>query len=240
MHSIANDRCQSVTEITDHLGEIRDRVRNALHAAGRPGDDALIVAVSKGHPAAAIEEAYLAGQRHFGESYVQEAIPKMEQLRHLAIEWHFLGRLQANKTRAVAAHFQWVHTLDRLKVAARLSEQRPHYAAPLNVLLQVNQTGEPSKAGVAEREAAALARDVARLPRLALRGLMCFPPAVSTPSERAALFGRMRALEAALIAEGLPLETLSMGMSNDFEAAIAAGSTCVRIGSAIFGARPSR
>lgn len=222
-----------MTQITDHLAEIRDRVAHATRSANRT-DSVTIIAVSKGQSAAAIEAAYRAGQRDFGESYVQEALSKIAALAGLDVVWHFVGRLQANKTRAVAESFAWVHTLDREKLAVRLDEQRPHYAAPLNVLIQVNLGREEQKAGVAESEVHALAQAVLRLPRLRLRGLMALPPQHGDPGE---WFRRLAALQAHLRAEGFALDTLSMGMSADFEAAIAAGATCVRIGTAIFGAR---
>jgi pyridoxal phosphate enzyme (YggS family) len=219
------------------LADIRERVARAARAAQRNAEDITIVAVSKEQSAAAILAAADAGQIDFGESYVQEALPKMQSSAHLGLSWHFIGRLQANKTRAIAEHFRWVHTVDRQKIAARLSEQRPYFAAPLNVLIQVNQTGEPQKGGVAEAHVAALARSVASLPRLALRGLMTIPPADSTPEQTRALYARLAALHARLAGEGISMDALSMGMSADFEIAIAEGSTCVRIGTAIFGRR---
>lgn len=173
--------------------------------------------------------------RHFGESYVQEALPKMAELDGLAITWHFVGRLQTNKTRAVAEHFDWVHTVDRVRIAERLNEQRPSTAGRLNVLLQINQGDEQQKAGVSEQDATKLARQIIALPRLALRGLMTLPP--HERSAASAWFAALAALRAKLDGEGIPLDTLSMGMSGDFEDAIAAGATFVRIGTAIFGAR---
>jgi len=222
-----------VTEITDHLREIRDRVAHATRSANRT-DPVTIVAVSKGQPPAAVDAAWQAGQRDFGESYVQEALPKIAALAGRDIVWHFVGRLQANKTRAVAEAFAWVHTLDREKLGARLNDQRPHYAPPLNVLIQVNLSGEEQKAGAAQEEVPGLARAVLAMPKLRLRGLMTLPPKDGDAGE---WFRRLAALQARLRADGIPLDTLSMGMSADFEAAIAAGSTCVRIGTAIFGAR---
>ena len=194
-----------------------------------------IVAVSKQQSADAIAAAHRAGLRHFGESYVQEALPKMAALADLPITWHFIGSAQTNKTRAIAEHFDWVHTIDRSKIAERLSAQRPHLAAPLNVLIQVNQGGETQKGGVAEPEVEALARSILALPRLKLRGLMTIPP----PSgERAStFFAELAALRTRLAATGIGLDTLSMGMSADFEPAVEAGATFVRIGTAIFGPR---
>jgi PLP dependent protein len=221
-----------VTEITDHLADIVERVGRASRRARYPRD-VTIVAVSKSQSCDAITAAFHAGQRHFGESYVQEAMRKMSELAGLEITWHFIGRIQTNKTRAVAEQFHWAHTLDREQIAVRLNAQRPALAPPLNVLIQVNQGNEPQKAGVAEADAARLALKIAALPRLKLRGLMTVPPT----GDAAGWFERLAALEARLAAEGVELDTLSMGMSADFEAAIAAGSNCVRIGTAIFGPR---
>jgi pyridoxal phosphate enzyme (YggS family) len=201
-----------------------------------------LVAVSKTCPADAVREAVGAGQRDFGENYVQEAIAKIVALEDLRsrIAWHLIGPLQSNKTRDVAAHFDWVHSIDRLKLAQRLSEQRPAQLPPLQVCLQVNISGEPSKSGVAPAEALALARAVASLPRLRLRGLMSIPePAADFASQRVP-HRALRELMATLVAEGLALDTLSMGMSADLEAAIAEGATQVRVGTAIFGARTPR
>jgi pyridoxal phosphate enzyme (YggS family) len=194
-----------------------------------------IVAVSKQQSADAIAAAYHAGLRHFGESYVQEALPKMTALAELAITWHFIGSVQTNKTRAIAERFDWVHTIDRIKIAERLNDQRPLLAAPLNVLIQVNQGGEAQKGGVTISEVEALARSILALPRLTLRGLMTIPP---PGSERAVtFFAELAALRTRLATAGIALDTLSMGMSADFETAIEAGATLVRIGTAIFGAR---
>ena len=223
-----------MTQITDHLADILKRVSRAAQAAQRPDARVTVVAVSKQQPVAAIRQAFVAGQRDFGESYVQEALPKMDALADLGIIWHYVGRIQANKTRDIAARFQWVHTVDRAKIATRLNEHRPHHAPPLNVLIQVNPAGEASKGGVAPEHVAALARELASLSRLKLRGLMTIPPAEGDPSP---WFEQVADLHAQLVAAGLPLDTLSMGMSGDFEAAIGAGSTCVRIGAAIFGPR---
>ena len=172
-----------MTDITAHLANIVERIARATEHARRARDSVQIIAISKQQPASAIAEAYAAGVRHFGESYVQEALPKMAELQGLDITWHFVGRLQANKTRAIAEHFDWVHTVDRVKIAERLNEQRPHFAARLNVLLQINQGGEEQKAGVSEQDAAALAREVVALPQLALRGLMTLPPREGSAAE---------------------------------------------------------
>ena len=226
-----------MTQITDHLAEIRERVARASQTVARPAGSVVIVAVSKQQSTQAIATAFEAGQRHFGESYAQEAVPKLDELKHLDITWHFIGQMQTNKTRVIAERFQWVHTVDREKIALRLNEQRPYFAPPLNVLIQVNQTAEPQKAGVADSEVGRLAGVIRGLPRLALRGMMTIPPLRSTPNETRKLFERLAALREKLAAQGIAMDTLSMGMSADFENAIAAGSTCVRIGSAIFGAR---
>lgn len=224
-----------MTDITDHLAEIVERVARATRDAGRAPGSVTIVAVSKQQSSTAIAAAHRCGIENFGESYVQEALPKMTELAQLALTWHFIGKLQTNKTRTVAERFSWVHTVDRLKIAERLSEQRPHHAAPLNVLIQVNQGDETQKGGVPTAEAEPLARAVAVLPRLRLRGLMTIPP--HDAAAAASHFAELAALQRRLVAGGLELDTLSMGMSADFEAAIAAGATAVRIGTAIFGAR---
>jgi len=223
-----------VTDITDHLADLIERVARAAARAGRAPNSVTIIAVAKQQPSTAIVAAHRAGLRHFGESYVQEALPKVAALTDLPITWHFVGRLQANKTRQVAETFDWVHTVDRLKIAERLSEQRGPFSAPLNVLIQVNQGGEEQKAGVRPADVAELARAIAELPRLNLRGLMTLPPQGGTRSH---WFEELAALRAALVRDGIALDTLSMGMSDDFEEAIAAGATHVRIGTAIFGAR---
>jgi len=226
-----------VTQITDHLANTRERISTALEASGREPDSVLLLAVSKKQSAEAIEAAWLAGQRHFGESFVQEALAKMGQLAHLDIVWHFIGQVQSNKTRAIAEHFAWVHTVDRPKTALRLNAQRPRLAPPLRVLIQVDLAREPQKAGVAEADLAELAAIVASQPRLEFEGLMCIPPAHDTPVERRARFARLAQLQRELRDGGLATQMLSMGMSGDLELAIAEGSTCVRVGTAIFGPR---
>jgi pyridoxal phosphate enzyme (YggS family) len=223
-----------VTEITDHLAEINERVARAAEHAGRSSNSVTVVAIGKQQSSTAIAEAQRAGLRHFGESYVQEALPKIAALAGLPITWHFVGRLQANKTRQISEAFDWVHTVDRLKIAERLSEQRSAFAAPLNVLIQVNQGGEEQKAGVRPEHVAELARAIRKLPRLELRGLMTIPPQTGTPAH---WFAELAALRGALERDGIALDSLSMGMSGDFEQAVAAGATHVRIGTAIFGAR---
>jgi PLP dependent protein len=233
--SIAKGCRQSVTEITDHLADIVERIARTCERVRRPPESVTIVAVSKQQSIDAITAAHRAGLRHFGESYVQEALPKIAALAPLYPTWHFIGRLQANKTRPVAEHFDWVHTVDRARIAERLSAQRPHWAEPLNVLIQVNPGVEAHKGGVLERDVPALATAVAALPRLRLRGLMSMPPRAAR--DAAAAFAAVAALGERLRGEGFELDTLSMGMSEDFELAVAAGATHVRIGSALFGER---
>ncbi|MCA1772582.1 MAG: YggS family pyridoxal phosphate-dependent enzyme [Halomonas sp.] len=222
------------------LARARERLTHALIAAERPENDAALLAVSKTKPASMIRQASALGQREFGENYLQEALDKQAELADLDdLVWHFIGPLQSNKTRAVAEHFAWLHTVDRLKIAKRLSEQRPAHLAPLNVCLQVNISREPSKSGVMPEDVEALAREVAVLPGLKLRGLMAIPaPAESLSAQRQPL-AEMRKLLSALqkALPDAPLDTLSMGMSDDLEAAVLEGATLVRLGTAIFGAR---
>jgi pyridoxal phosphate enzyme (YggS family) len=225
-----------VTDITDHLADIVERVARAAELSHRSATSVMIVAVSKQQSSVRIAEAFRAGQLHFGESYAQEAIEKMDALRSLDITWHFIGSVQTNKTRLIAERFQWVHTVDRAKIAARLNDQRPHFAPPLNVLIQVNQAGEERKGGVAESEVAALAREIAGLPRLKLRGLMTIPPRSDSAGAQH-WFRQLAEVRDRLVRDAFDIDTLSMGMSADFEEAIAAGANCVRIGTAIFGER---
>lgn len=223
--------------IADNLHAVAQRIAHACQQCDRPVDAVRLLAVSKTFGPDAVQAAFDAGQRAFGENYIQEAVEKITALQHLPIEWHCIGPIQSNKTRLVAEHFQWVHTVDRLKIAQRLSEQRPAHLPPLQVCIQVNVDGGPTKSGVAPQEAAALAAAVAALPRLQLRGIMCIPePAPDFVAARA-VFMSAKAVFDAVKAQGLPLDTLSMGMSGDLDAAIAGGSTMVRVGSAIFGAR---
>jgi len=224
--------------IPDNLQAVKDRIAGAARAAARDPAAVVLLAVSKTHAPALVEEAFGAGQRAFGENYVQEALDKMGALARLPIEWHLVGPLQSNKTRLVAERFQWVHTIDREKIARRLSEQRPESLPPLDVLVQVNVSGEASKSGVSPREATALAQAVAALPRLRLRGLMAVPEPTHDEQLQRARFREVREMYESLRKGGLALDTLSMGMSDDMEAAIAAGSTMVRVGTAIFGERP--
>jgi hypothetical protein len=224
-----------------NLQEVKRRIVAACVAAGRSEQSVTLLAVGKTFPATALREAFAAGQRAFGENYVQEALVKIEALADLRaqLEWHLIGPLQSNKTRPVAEHFDWVHTVDRLKIAERLAEQRPRGRPPLNLCLQVNVSGEASKSGVAPAELPTLARAVAALPpeRVRLRGLMSIPePAAGLEAQRVP-HRRLAALAAELRARGLALDTLSMGMSADLEAAVAEGATLVRVGSAVFGTR---
>lgn len=221
------------------LHEVRARMARAAAAAGRSAQSVTLLAVGKAQPVELLAAAADCGVTDFGESYLQEALAKIAALREQPLIWHFVGRLQANKTRPIAEHFAWVHALDRLKVAQRLSAQRPPHAPPLNVCLQVNVAGESTKGGVAPQELAALAAAVALLPRLTLRGLMCIPPEEREPERQRAWFAKLRVLMEERNAAGCRLDTLSMGMSADFEAAIAEGATIVRLGTVLFGARPT-
>jgi hypothetical protein len=205
--------------------------------AGRPSGSVQLLAVSKTFGADAVVQAHAAGQIAFGENYIQEAVDKITALAHLPLQWHCIGPIQSNKTRLVAAHFQWAHTVDRLKIAQRLSEQRPAHLPPLQVCIQVNVDGGSTKSGVLPQEALALAQAVVALPRLTLRGLMCIPEPAPDFVAACAVFMRARGLFDSINAGGVPLDTLSMGMSADLEAAVLGGSTLVRVGSAIFGAR---
>jgi pyridoxal phosphate enzyme (YggS family) len=226
-----------MTAILSNLQATREAVGKAAVAAQRAVSDVHLLAVSKTFPAEAVREAYQGGQRAFGENYLQEALDKMRLLSDLPIEWHFIGPIQSNKTRPIAEHFAWVHSVDRLKVAQRLSEQRPATMPPINICLQVNVSGEASKSGVAPEEALQLAPELSRLPRLKLRGLMSIPAPAPGEAEQRLAFAKMRELLQRLNEQGLGLDTLSMGMSHDFPAAIKEGATIVRIGTVIFGAR---
>jgi len=219
------------------LDSVRGRIVAAARVAGRDPGGIRLVAVSKQQSADAIREAYAAGQRDFGENYLQEAEPKLAALRGLAISWHFIGRLQANKTREIAASFDWVHSVDRERIATRLAEQRPHDRAGLKVLLQVRLANEHGKAGIDPDALPPLAEAVSAMPRLELRGLMCMPEPATDEAAQRAPFRRLRELLLELNRRGHSLDTLSMGMSGDLEAAIAEGATIVRVGTAIFGPR---
>ncbi|HDS1736850.1 YggS family pyridoxal phosphate-dependent enzyme [Pseudomonas sp. BP8] len=223
-----------MSTIADNLGALAARIDHAAQACARDPASIQLLAVSKTKPAAAVREAYAAGVRDVGENYLQEALAKQEELTDLPLSWHFIGPIQSNKTRAIAEHFDWVHSVDRLKIAQRLSEQRPAQLPPLNICLQVNVSGEDSKSGCSAAELPALAAAVAALPGLRLRGLMAIPEPSDDRATQEAAFARLRELQEQL---GLGLDTLSMGMSHDLEAAIAQGATWVRIGTALFGAR---
>ena len=259
-----------MTTIAANLQAVRDRIERAAQAAGRPGSEIALIAVSKTFPAEKIAEACAAGQRAFGESYLQEAVEKITSLSDISIEWrvahapqendharsdaprpsagvvspegpllrplewHFIGPIQSNKTRAIAEHFQWVHSIEREKIAVRLNEARPADLPPLNVCIQVNVSGEGSKSGVAPGAELALARAVIALPRLRLRGLMAIPEPTTDIQLQRRRFALLREIRDKLGAAGIALDTLSMGMSDDFEAAIAEGATMVLVGSAIF------
>jgi pyridoxal phosphate enzyme (YggS family) len=232
-----------MTTISARLQAVHARIDAAAlrYARARDSNDSIaLLAVSKTWPASAVREAFAAGQRLFGENYVQEGVDKVAELADLraqGLQWHFIGPLQSNKTRRIAETFDWVHTIDRVKIAERLSEQRPPTLPPLQVCLQVNVSGESTKSGVAPSELAALARAVAQLPRLQLRGLMAIPAPADDFAQQRASFARLRQCREQLNADGLLLDALSMGMSDDLEAAIAEGATVVRVGSAIFGER---
>ena len=221
----------------DRLAGVLGRIEAAARRAGRDPTGVRLLAVSKQQAADRVRAAAAAGQREFGENYLQEALPKIAELDDLGLTWHYIGQLQSNKTRDVAARFQWVHTVDRPRIAERLSAQRPHWAGPLEVLLQVKIDDEPGKGGVAPAEAAALADVVAGLPRLRLRGLMCIPAPVTGEDAQRRPFRRLRELLDGLAARGHAVDTLSMGMSDDLEAAVLEGATIVRVGTALFGPR---
>jgi len=226
-----------MTAIASNLQAVNRAIVKAAHIAQRRAENITLLAVSKTFPAATVRVAYEAGQLAFGESYVQEALDKIAALRDLPLEWHFIGPIQSNKTRAIAENFAWVHSVDRLKIAERLSAQRPQNLPPLNVCIQVNVSGEDSKSGISSAEALELGRAVAALPQLKLRGLMAIPAPAEGLDEQRRPLSQLRELMRQLNAQGLELDTLSMGMSHDLEAAVLEGATIVRIGSAIFGQR---
>lgn len=228
-----------MTTLQERLSVVQARMAQACAQAGRAPSAVRLLAVSKLHPAQAVREALVHGQNAFGENYVQEALDKMAALADLrsAIEWHLVGPLQSNKTRAVAEAFDWVHSVDRLKIAQRLSDQRPAQLPPLSICLQVNISGEASKSGLSPAEVVDIAPAVAALPRLRLRGLMAIPEPLEGIEAQRAPLRALRLLQETLNRQGLPMDTLSMGMSDDLEAAIAEGSTLVRVGTAVFGPR---
>lgn len=223
--------------VTENFREIQDLLAQATSDAQRPSGSVRLLAVSKTKPAASVVEAASAGQRDFGENFVQEAIPKIAEVNRDDLAWHFIGHLQSNKTRQVAENFSWVHTVDRLKIAARLSRQRPHHSAALNVCIQVNVDNEPGKAGVSAAELTGVAAAVAELPRLKLRGLMCIPAVRRSFEAQREPFRKLRHLAESLAEAGIRIDTLSMGMTADFRAAVHEGATIVRIGTALFGER---
>lgn len=227
-----------MNKLAQRLKAVQTRITDTAKACNRPPDSILLLAVSKTQPAEAVKTAAQAGQTRFGENYLQDALPKIQVLNEQGfnLEWHFIGPIQSNKTRAIAEHFQWVHSVDRLKVAQRLSEQRPTQQPALKVCIQVNIGNEPQKAGIEPENLNTLASAIIQLPQLELHGLMAIPPAAATPEQQHSAFAKLRELFEKLPATNT-LDTLSMGMSNDLEAAIAEGSTMVRIGTAIFGAR---
>ncbi|WP_122430254.1 YggS family pyridoxal phosphate-dependent enzyme [Pseudomonas viridiflava] len=223
-----------MSTIAANISTLEQRIRTASLEAQRDPASVGLLAVSKTKPSSALREAYAAGLRDFGENYLQEALGKQAELADLPLCWHFIGPIQSNKTRAIAENFAWVHSVDRLKIAQRLSEQRPEGLEPLNICIQVNVSGEASKSGCTPEDLPALAAAISALPRLKLRGLMAIPEPTEDQAEQAAAFAAVRTLQDQL---DLPLDTLSMGMSHDLEAAIAQGATWVRIGTALFGAR---
>lgn len=229
-----------MNDIAHNLAQVRDKISAAALRCGRASEDVALLAVSKTKPASAVAEAIDAGQRAFGENYVQEGVDKIRHFQDQGVtglEWHFIGPLQSNKSRLVAEHFDWCHTVDRLRIASRLSDQRPAGMPPLNILIQINISDEESKSGIALAELDALAAQVAALPGVCLRGLMAIPAPVSTYERQFAVARQMAVAFDALKLRYPTVDTLSLGMSDDMEAAIAAGSTLVRIGTAIFGAR---
>ena len=226
-----------MTMIADNLQRVRARIAQATTACQRKPDSVTLLAVSKTFPAEAVRQAFAAGQTAFGENYIQEAVDKMSALADLPLVWHCIGPIQSNKTRQVAEHFDWAHSVDRLKIAQRLSDQRPEGMAPLQVCIQVNIDGGPTKAGVAPEAVLELARQIAALPHLRLRGLMTIPEPAADFASACSVHARARALFDVLNAQGLQLDTLSMGMTADLEAAVQSGSTMVRVGTAIFGKR---
>ncbi|MEH6823328.1 MAG: YggS family pyridoxal phosphate-dependent enzyme [Motiliproteus sp.] len=226
-----------MSSIADNISTTLTRIHDAEQKFGREPDSVTLLAVSKTKPAQQLRQAYAAGQRHFGENYLQDALPKVEQLADLDICWHFIGPLQSNKSRAVAEHFDWFHSLDRIKIAQRLSEQRPASRTPLNICIQINISAEASKSGILPEQAAELVQQVQRLPGVQLRGLMAIPSANLDQAGQRLAFAHMQTLFETLKPLAPQMDTLSMGMSDDLEAAVAEGSTLVRIGTAIFGDR---
>lgn len=226
-----------MSRIAENLSSISQRIQTAAEMASRQSDEVDILAVSKTHSAGKIREAYSAGLTRFGESYVQEAIPKIVELGELPLEWHFIGPIQSNKTRTIAEHFHWVQSIDRLKIATRLNEQRPAQLPPLNICVQVNISMESSKSGIVQQALQEFVEQLMNLPRLKLRGLMAIPQKTTNQDQQRALFAQMRRLYDDLNQQAFQLDTLSMGMTNDLEAAVMEGTTMVRVGTGLFGAR---
>jgi pyridoxal phosphate enzyme (YggS family) len=226
-----------MTAIVSNLQAVRQAIIQAALEAKRGVADVELLAVSKTFPPESIREVYAAGQREFGENYLQEALDKIDALADLKIVWHFIGPIQSNKTRAIAENFAWVHSVDRLKIAQRLAEQRPTDLPPLNICLQVNISGEESKSGVVPEEVMELAQEVSNLPRLKLRGLMAIPAPADDEVTQRKPFAQLRELSLQIVEQGIAVDTLSMGMSHDYVAAIKEGATIIRIGTAIFGKR---
>ncbi len=224
-------------DLSERYAQTQTRIASATTRAGRSLQSVALVAISKGHPAESLRVLAGLGQRDFGENYLQEALPKMAALQDLALTWHFTGQIQTNKTRPIAEHFHWAHTVDRDRIAARLNEQRSPHLDPLNVCIQVRLADEPGKGGVTPNEVEALASRIKELQRLRLRGLMAIPPPRDSFDEQKAFFDQLARLKDSLNAKGFELDTLSMGMTADLEAAIAAGATLVRVGTALFGER---
>lgn len=228
-----------MTQITDQIANIQRRVDRALERSGHPDATVTIVAVSKRQPPKSVTEAAAAGLTHFGENYLQEAIEKIAAVSDSNIHWHFIGQIQSNKTKQIAESFSWVETVDRIRIADRLNDQRPAHLEPLNVLIQLNLDREPQKAGIAADDLLPLAEHVVRLPRLRLRGVMGIPPAGNSEAENRVSFLAIAAAANFLQDHGIDVDTISMGMSSDFDLAIECGSNCVRIGTALFGPRPA-
>jgi len=229
-----------MTTFVQRLNSVQQRVQQAALQCGRAPESITLMAVSKKQPVAHIMQAYQAGLSHFGESYTQEATLKINTLAHLPLTWHFIGPIQSNKTQTIAQHFDWVHSVDRLKIAQRLNEQRPLQLPPLKLCIQINISNEAHKAGVQHKALRTLAQDIQRFPRLALRGLMAIPQREDDPHQQRAAFKQLYCLMQDLNQQGFQLDTLSMGMTNDLEAAIIEGATIVRVGTGLFGLRDER
>jgi len=226
-----------MTQFSLRLARVRERISKACQQFGRNPEEITLLAVSKQHPVVAVREAAACGQKCFGENFIQEAVEKIDATRDLGLEWHFIGHLQSNKTRQAATCFHWIQSLDRDRIARRLDAQRPHHAPPLNVCIQVSLEDEPGKGGAREDDVQSLAEVISTLPRLRLRGLMVIPPPSTEMDTQRAYFRRLRQIKDDLAVGGIVLDTLSMGMSDDLEAAVAEGSTMLRIGTALFGPR---